>query len=574
MARDWEETHSTAFELRRHFFLRFFDGELIADASQAKVVAGGAFGILVSLGVIFIQAYYHKYRMLLELDSPEPYRRAMLADVLFLITLVMTISALFTVVQWSALFPGLRDYLALAALPVRMRDVFLAKFSALLAVAAVVIAGAALPPSLIVPGMMVGRYATGSGWHVIGIFAGGLLGGLFVFFTLVAMQGALLNLLPVRLFPRVSLALQGFLLAILLGALPFVFSIPDLQNRMEQRPWWSIYAPPMWFFGVDQIIFGNRDASTKRLAEVAVAAVFASAAAAVLAYLWSYRRHRVRVLESPSVESAGVRSFWPEAWSDGLLPGERSLGVFGFIAKNLARSRQHRLILTGFAGLAIAFLSEGFAGIALAGGAFHRISASTAGVREAVIAIPLAISLFLLTGFRYLFRLPVELRANWLFRIVEPGHADELLEGVERFLMYWGAVPVAVLTLPMEVSLLGLRSGFAVTMACFLISLLLIELLLFTFEKIPFTSSYLPGQRPLIETVLRYLVPGVLYIWGFAGLVSFAAKSGTATLILFSVLGVGWWRLRLSRLRARQIGRMEFEDSMETAVQLLGIERD
>jgi hypothetical protein len=478
----------------------------------------------------------------------------------------MIVSALFTILQWSALFPGLRDYLALAALPVRMRQVFVAKFTALLAVAGVVIAGAALPPSVIVPATMAGRYGGSIGRHVPGIFSAALLGGLFVFFTLVALQGLLLNLLPIRLFPRVSLAIQGFLLALLLAGLPIVFSIPD-------RPW-PIYAPPLWFFGIDQLVFGNVEPSMTRLSRIAIAALLTSAAAAIATYLWSYRRHRIRILESPSVESAAVLAYWPDAWSDSLLPGERSLGVFTFIAKNLVRSRQHRLILTAFAGLSIAFISEGFASIALAGGRFRAISASTESVRESIIAIPLAISLFLLTGFRYLFRLPVELRANWLFRIVEPGHATELLAGVERFLLFWGALPVAALTLPIEVRLLGIRTGLTATIECLLISLLLIEFLLFTFERIPFTSSYLPGRRPLIETVLKYAVAAGCYIWGFAGLVSFSAKTGASTLIFTAILAAGWWRLRHARLASRKIGRLEFEEVSEPAVQLLGIERE
>src|SRR5277367_354775 len=114
MLSDWlDQTHSTGFELRRHFFQRFFDSELFSDSSQAKVVAGGAFGILLSLSLIFGQAYYHKYRVLMELPSPEPYRHAVLADVLFLITLAMVVMGLFTILQWPALFPSLRDYLAL-----------------------------------------------------------------------------------------------------------------------------------------------------------------------------------------------------------------------------------------------------------------------------------------------------------------------------------------------------------------------------------------------------------------------------------------------------------------------------
>jgi hypothetical protein len=575
LLRDWlEETHPTGFELRRHFFLRFFDSELVSDSSQAKVVAGGAVGILLSLSLIFGQAYYHKYRLLLELPTPDLYRHAVLADVLFLVTLVMTVSALFTTVQWPALFPSLRDHLALAALPVRIREVFLAKFTALLALALVVIGGTALCPSIMIPAMMVGRYGNGTGWHVAGIFLGSVLGGLFVFFTLVAFQGVLLNLVPIRLFPRISLAVQGLLLALLLAGLPFVFSVPALYDRIEQLPSWSLYAPPLWFFGIDQIIFGNRESPIALLARIAIFTVLVSAAAATLAYVWSYRRHRIRLLESPSVESATLGRLWLGSLTGRLLTDARALGVFAFTTKMLRRSRQHRLILTAFTAISLALISQEFANIALVGGHFRTISTSIEGVRELVIAIPLGISFFLLAGLRYLFRLPIEIRANWLFRTVEPGHAPALLMGVERFLWAWGALPVAVLTLPIEASLLGTRTGVAAALICLLISFLLIEFLLFTFEKIPFTSSYLPGRRPLIETVLKYSVATVCYVWGLAALVSFVIKAAAASLSFAAILAAAWWRLRRARLAGRQISRIEFEEMFEPAVQLLGIERD
>src|SRR6516164_7670699 len=124
--RSWKnwlaETHSVGFELRRHFFARFFDSEFISSPGQAKVVAGGALAILISLSILFTQAYYHKYLRLGALDDPQPFLLAELADVLFIITLAMLAMALFATLQWPSLFPGLRDYMALAGLPVRMRD--------------------------------------------------------------------------------------------------------------------------------------------------------------------------------------------------------------------------------------------------------------------------------------------------------------------------------------------------------------------------------------------------------------------------------------------------------------------
>src|SRR5260370_15193834 len=99
-----EETDSAGFERRRHFFLRFFDSDLVSTPGQWQVVAGGVIAILLSLSLIYIQAYYHKYLVLNELATPEPLHLALLADVLFLNTLVMTLIAPFTTLQWPQLF--------------------------------------------------------------------------------------------------------------------------------------------------------------------------------------------------------------------------------------------------------------------------------------------------------------------------------------------------------------------------------------------------------------------------------------------------------------------------------------
>src|SRR4051812_13016671 len=155
--RDWiEETHPAGFELRRHFFLRFFDSDLVSTPGQWQVVAGGVFAILLSLSLILTPAYHHKYLELNKLASAEPLRQAVVADVLFVVTLAMLLIALFTTFQWPSLFPGLRDYLALGSLPVRLRDVFVAKFSALVAFAGLFTVGITFLPSLILPAVMSG----------------------------------------------------------------------------------------------------------------------------------------------------------------------------------------------------------------------------------------------------------------------------------------------------------------------------------------------------------------------------------------------------------------------------------
>src|SRR5437867_1113601 len=62
----------------------------------------------------------------------------------------------------------------------------------------------------------------------------------FVFFSLLACQGILLNILPSRLFTRASLFVQATVFVTTLGLLPFIGRQPDTAA------WW----PPVWFLGL------------------------------------------------------------------------------------------------------------------------------------------------------------------------------------------------------------------------------------------------------------------------------------------------------------------------------------
>ena len=572
--REWlEETHSAGFELRRHFFLRFFDSELVSTPGQWQVVAGGMAAVLVSWSLIFAQAYYRKYAQLNKLPTPESHQMATLADVLFLITLAMALIGLFTTLQWPSLFPGLRDYLAMASLPVRMRDVFVAKFTALIGFAAIFIVAITLLPSLLVPAVMAGRYAIDSKLQIPAIFVSSSAAALFVFFSLVAVQGVLLNILPVRQFSRISLAVQAALLTALLCALPFVFSIPGLARAMNQRPEWIVRAPPVWFLGLHQVMIGNREPFAIRLAGDSLVGLTGAICAAILTYLWSYRRHKVRLLESPSAPPTTTHRDWLANLAGRLIPDSRELAVFAFIAKTLARSRRHRLVLTAFSALAVAVIFESFATLALNHG-LRGLSTPSAALRQVAISAPLALSMFVLAGFRYLFRLPVELSANWVFRINEPGNRRIFLAAAERFLLYCAVAPVALITLPVEALLLGPGMGCAVAILCLLPSLVLMELLLIQFEKIPFTSSYLPGRRPVIETLVIYGVGVTLYISVLSSLMNWCLRQRGSTVALFVIMLAAWWRARTARLEDWKIGLLEFEELPEPVVRTLRIERD
>ncbi len=574
--REWlEETHGSPFELRRHFFRRFFDSDLVASPGQWRTVAGGLIAIVASSSIVVMQAYFGKYRALLELDSPEPYRMAMLADHLFFIVLGMFLTALLTCLQWGSLFPALRDYLALAGLPLRARDIFIAKFLALLGFAGIFIVAVNLLPAAMLPAVASGRHQVLGGPSFVTLFVASSFASLLLFFVLVAVQGILLNILPVGLFPRVSLFVQATLLIGLLCAFPLTFAIAGLHGMMNQRPESALALPPVWYLGLDQWMLGNREPYVAELARRAILGLVGAAASAALAYLWSYRRHRIRVVEMP-FEPESELAAWRRVrgWlADRFAPNLAGQAVLGFIVKTLWRSQQHRLVLTAFAGIAVALVFNGFVSLMTEGG-FRGFEVRTPALRKLAVSIPLSLTLFLLAGYRYLFRLPVELRANWVFRVHEGGNRLRLLEAVERYLIWAGIVPVIALTAVVEVWLLGWWEGISAVIPALLAALILLEILLFKLERIPFTSSYLPGQRPLIETLLLYGVGVAIYISISSTLIASCLTEPPWLTTLCGLMTAGWAYARKARGEAWQLGRLEFEELEEPLVHTLGIERD
>src|SRR5260370_38467958 len=107
---------------------------------------------------------------------------------------------------------------------------------------------------------------------------------------------------------------------------------------------------------------GNRGPRASSRAGGGLPAVAGAACLALLTYLWSYRRHRVRLLESPAMASRAQDRNWLGGIADRLIPDPRERAAVRFIAKRLARSRQPRRALHGFCGLRRAADLGGFRG--------------------------------------------------------------------------------------------------------------------------------------------------------------------------------------------------------------------
>ena len=557
--RQWlEETHSDTFELVRHFLARFFDTEIGASAGDWHTLAIGAFATLVSLGLLGLQVYQARFRILQDdaFSTRQLYHATVHADFLGLLAITMALTALLTLLQWQSLFPSLRDYMALTGFPVSARQIFAAKFGALVLVFAAYAISLTGPLAGFFGWVIRGNWQENPSGTVLTAATFAALAGAsaFVFFALLALQGVLLNFVPGRWFLRVSLFVQAVLFIATVGALPL------LGRQPHSAAWW----PPVWFVWLwDALVTGHASARPALLAVVLPAVL------AVLSYLLSYHRYRKLLLEAPPAHAgghSGLGSRLLEWW----IPNPREQAAFAFTWKTLARSRIHRLILLAYAGLALGWVVE--AALAAPPVALH--DEGMFGLMA--VASPLGLAVLMILALRYLFTLPVTLQANWMFQTADQEGRAAWLAAVQRFVIVCSIVPVYLASLPATVAILGWLRALAVTALGALVALLCFERLFRNWCKLPFTCSYLPGKVMVWMLLFRASV-GMVYFAAIPPLLLSASGELASFIALFTGLFLLWRRWRRVRLAQWAENTLLWEEAPEAEVQALHLgplERD
>jgi hypothetical protein len=173
---------------------------------------------------------------------------------------------------------------------------------------------------------------------------------------------------------------------------------------------------------------------------------------------------------------------------------------------------------------------------------------------------------------RTAFLVPAELPANWIFQF-HHGHAlSGCLAGVRTAMLLTGAIPPAMLILPVTIYQWGWTVGVFQTTYTVLMSWALIEVLLIKFPKIPFTCSYLPRGANVIFLWTAYWFVFATYAYTLAAFESWllASPLRQAVFLLFSAgIIYAWRRNRDGVLRLHQ--PPIFEEIAPPLVQRLGL---
>jgi hypothetical protein len=486
--------------LLKLFRNRFLENDTVSPGGGFQTNIYQVLGVLATVGMFV--GYYVMPEFMIRSLRPAPARTDWNLQTLrmFFPAYSFGVAGLAAVFHWDMLFPDRRDFLILTPFPIRLRELIAAKFLAFVFFLLLIAAAVNVSPDSMV--VLVGLFAPNHRGVGLRLAAAQIAatGGAsaFAFLAVAAGQGILINLTSPKIFRRVSPWIQMLgMCAMLLTVLGFPVYSAFLRPAIEQRQLWLYLFPPAWFSGLYEVFLGGPNPF---LASFGMLAIQMTALALLVIFVtWGlgFRRHFRRTLEAED----GAHP--PRPWSvpDWLVRSPRERALFGFTAKTLARSQKHQFFLATYLsiGLSIAM----FFGVAIRDG---KIALSADGARSMAFVL----GFFVISGFRAVFQFPAELNANWLFRLTEARWTEVSRNATRKLVLALGLVPLLLVSLPLEIATWDWPTVLEHSAVQLLAAAVLVELLFWNFDKVPFTCSYFPGTTSLA-------VLGVLYIYGITG---------------------------------------------------------
>jgi hypothetical protein len=559
-------------ELTRLFFGRFLENDLICLDGDTTATLSNILALLAAPGLIlpvlehFIYARFPGHPLYI-------WDFRSLQEKTFYVCFSMTVLGIVVALEWDSLVPDRRDFNVLQPFPIRPRTLLAAKAAALAGfwgVFTLLINGISsfTFPMVVVQDGGFARAAWFIRCHVLAV----LTGNAFVFLFILALQGLLMNVLGWRLYRRVSPYVQFMLIG---ACLVMFLSMSKVMGRIDPAlpaTAAQLWYPSAWFVGLYQHGLGWNQPVFAALARSAWIGLGTVALAALGTFALGYRRHIRRLLESVETSPAApgrLAVLLTNIAHRTLLrtPSERA--AFHFVRQTTLRSSRHRGLLAAWAG----------AGFALV---FHSI-AGAMGVRAdtnwwqsqhgPLLAVPLVLSFFLICGLRYVFTMPAELPANWLFQVAARPNIDEYIGGVRKATMLLGIVPLFALLLPVYVALWNWTTACVHIIFGFTIALLLMEVLLAAFSKLPYTCSYVPGKANIKSLWALYVFAFVIYVSLFSG-VELLILDDPSRIVWLFIFAAGC-ELSLYLYRRRRTAEdfvLIFDDRPAPAVQTLDLQ--
>jgi hypothetical protein len=191
-----------------------------------------------------------------------------------------------------------------------------------------------------------------------------------------------------------------------------------------------------------------------------------------------------------------------------------SRAIASFTLRTLAHSRTHLMLLAMYVGVAAALVLTAIVPLVARRG----VSVLTKP-DAALLSAPLVFNFFALLAMRVLFAIPTEIKANWVFRLhAVDGQIAAAIGGVRAALLLVVVAPIALASGVIGTVLWGARIGLLHATFTGALGVLLADIALIGFRKIPFACTHYPGRSRARTMWPFYLMGLSVYAYTLAGL--------------------------------------------------------
>ena len=467
--------------LCRQFMLRVVDLEALSIEADVAGYLGQFAGVAIMVSAVhslIAWTYFAPMKIEVRIAFQCHFEQ-------YLIATMMLVVGTFAVISWDAAFPDRRDILVLSPLPITTKSILLAKLAAsgtLLGIAILALnglCGIAWPFVLGISGGFVNGFlrTLAAYWFTM------IAASAFLYGSVLTVQGLTALLLPRKLFLRVSAILQVAALALFLSVYFLQGTITSLSAlAAPQNHRLLASSPSFWFFALFNQVRGTLPANLAWLADRAWAGLAIAVPGAIGSLLLCYVRTMRKTVEEPDLVPGSRSSHWA------LPMGSRlQSAILEFSFRSLLRSRQHRVVLAFYLGVgfAIALLCIKHEGSLLA---YPRT------LSPGFLIATFAMMSFAVIGLRSVYALPISLTANWVLRTTQLTSSDRYIAAAHRSLLLFAAAPVWFASALIAITYRPISQAAEHLVILALLGLILADLNLLGFYKVPFTCSYLPGK--------------------------------------------------------------------------------
>lgn len=468
--------------LYRQFLLRVVDLEALSMHADIPRFLGQFASVLIFISLIGATGLLFSNGALTA--TPEAYLSFAWQGEQALISGVLLVVGLVTVVSWDAAFPDRRDVMVLSPLPVAPHMILFAKLAASAALVGLAVLALNFATGIAWPLLIGSRHD--SIWGFVQSFLAYWLtmiaASLFLFCSVLAVQGFTALLLPRRFFLRVSAFLQIVAFGLFLGMFFLQPSIttPAAAALPENQPVLA-WLPSFWFFALFNQLNSSLPSSLVWLAQRAWIGLVIALSGATGSLLLCYVRTMKKTVEEPDLVPGARSAHWTPRFG-----GALQTAIVLFSLRSLTRSRQHRLACAFYLALIFSFALS-WVRIALSNAARTSLNA------EFLVSTFMMMT-FAVFGLRSVFSLPISLNANWVLRITQISPSEKYADATRRALLFLAVVPVWLISALLSISFRPFYQVVAHLGVLALIGWIFVELSLLRFNKVPFTCSYLPGK--------------------------------------------------------------------------------